>query len=112
MGIEAFGRTIKNVMSELFPSTCRGWSRAATTWCWPTAIRQVASVTSSSETVVFEHLYRALAFPCARRRARTTEAAHRCMLRPMSRMIDGKPGFLVHPRCRQLVTALQGGWAY
>ncbi len=31
---------------------------------------------------------------------------------PMGRMIDGAPGILIHPRCRQLIGALSGRWQY
>ena len=31
---------------------------------------------------------------------------------PMTRMIDGKPGIMIHPRCRRLIRGLSGGWHY
>jgi hypothetical protein len=31
---------------------------------------------------------------------------------PCGRMIDGKPGLLVHKRCVQLIKALKGGWKF
>ena len=68
-------------------------------------------MTSSNETVVFEHLYRAAGFPVRAAPSQDQKLRIDALRAPMQRMIDGKPGFLVHPRCRQLVKALQGGWA-
>lgn len=31
---------------------------------------------------------------------------------PMRRYVEGKPGFLVHPRCKMLVRGLLGGWRF
>ena len=112
MGIEACGRTIKNVMSELFPEHLsrleQGGDDVVLAYGDP-AGRQRDQL---YETVVFEHLYRAAGFPVRAAPSQDQKLRIDALRAPMQRMIDGKPGFLVHPRCRQLVKALQGGWAY
>jgi hypothetical protein len=31
---------------------------------------------------------------------------------PMGRLIEGKPGIIIHPRCKNLIKALQGAWCF
>lgn len=63
------------------------------------------------ETIIFDHL-KARGIPA--REAPTNRIGPRieAVKAPMGRMYEGRPGILIHKRCRRLIKALAGAWHF
>jgi len=63
------------------------------------------------EVTVFDNLHR-LGLPVMEAPSNDPRLRVEAIKAPMGRLVDGKPGIMIHPRCRKLIKALQGAWCY
>lgn len=63
------------------------------------------------ETVVADYI-KALGLPFRAAPSNNIQFRIDATTAPMNRFIDGKPGFLIHPRCKMLRKGLAGRWYY
>lgn len=69
------------------------------------------SATDRQERTTFEIL-RSLGIPAAPALSNDWTKRREAVAVPLSRLIDGQPGLLVHPQCRVLRKGMSGGYAY
>lgn len=102
MGVEEFSNQVNQTLAELFPGR-----ELAEGWGDPAGMKR----DEIYETVVFDHL-KSKDIPM--RGAQTNDIGVRVEATrlPMTRLIDGKPGLLIHKRCKVLRAALAGKWVY
>ena len=111
MGLELFGRMIRQTMAELVPDHVAMAERDPH---WITAYADPAGAERDElyETAVFEHLRRAVGITVRGAPSQDIKLRIDAVRAPMTRLIDGRAGLLVHPRCRKLIRAFSGGWYY
>lgn len=63
------------------------------------------------EEIIFEHLRRR-GIPVQPAPSQATQARIDAIKGPCCRFIDGKPGLIIHPRCKRLIKGLSGGWQF
>lgn len=63
------------------------------------------------ETTFFDHL-QSLGLPVREAPSQDPQLRIEAIRSPFGKMFEGKPGILIHPRCRNLIKGLQGGWSY
>lgn len=100
MGIANFIKMLKPKMGQDFPSGTRFRFFGD-----PSGTRRA----ESDETTVFKTLL-ASGIPAEPTISNEYNMRREGFAAPMSRLIDGQPGFLVHPRCRMLRKGLLGGY--
>lgn len=112
LGVEAFGRMLKQALVERFPKhldrLMAGDDEAIRIVCDPAAHQR----DQIYETVVATHLAQVTGIKVAGAPTQDPKARVDALRAPMTRLIDGQPGFMVDPRCRKLVKGLNGGWCY
>lgn len=112
IGVEAFGRALKQTLVEYFPDhvakLASGDEDAIRIFCDPAAYKR----DEIYETVVATHLRQVTGVPVQGAPTQDPKARVDALRAPMTRLIDGQPGFLVHKRCKKLIRGLNGGWSY
>lgn len=102
MGMAEFSRLFHQLLAEQF-----GGKQVKVMWGDPAGNKP----DDIYEVTAFQHLRKekinALAAPTNHTKPRVD-----AIRLPMGRLIDGKPGFMVHPRCKMLVKGLAGAWNY
>jgi hypothetical protein len=63
------------------------------------------------ETTFFDHLH-SLGLPVMEAPSQDPQLRIEAIRSPFGKMFEGKPGILIHPRCRNLIKGLQGAWSY
>lgn len=111
LGVERFGRLIREQLADLFSDHV---AKAEEEDDWITAWGDPAGKERDElyETAVFDHLQRACGVKVRPAPSQEIKLRIDAIRAPMTRMIDGKPGFMIHPRCRKLIRGLGGGWFY
>lgn len=102
MGAVRFGELLHQAMVERYPgmqfasvsADPAGDSRAQTDERTPMAILRAAGI------------------PAERAPSNDFVQRREAVAKPMMRLIDGEPGYLIHPQCRQLRKAKAGGYCY
>jgi hypothetical protein len=102
MGLDRFADMILQTMSEVLPGRRidRGWGDPAG-----------ATRDEIFETVAFQHM-RSKGIPIYPAQSNSPKARVEAWRRPMTRLIMGKPGLLIHKRCKVLRAGLAGRWFY
>jgi hypothetical protein len=102
MGLDRFADQIIQTMAELFPgrSLDRGFGDPAG-----------ATRDEIFETVAFQHM-RSKGVPMYAAPSNSPKARIEAWRRPMTRLINGKPGILIHKRCKMLRAGLAGRWHF
>lgn len=112
IGVEAFGRALKQALVEYFPDHVaqlgNGDEDAIRIFCDPAAYKR----DEIYETVVATHLRTVTGIAVQGSPTQDPKARVDALRAPMTRLIDGQPGFLVHNRCKKLIKGLNGGWCY
>jgi len=102
MGIEEFSNQVNQTMAELFPGRELEYG-----WGDPAGQKR----DEIYETVVFNHL-KSKGIPIKGAPTNAIETRIEGTRMPMTRMIDGKSGILIHKRCKVLRAGLAGKWIY
>lgn len=102
MGIDEFARQIKLTLEELFEGRQidKGWGDPAG-----------KNRDEIYEVAVMQHM-RDRGIPIYAAPTNASQARIDGIMAPMGRMIQGKPGFMIHKRCRLLRAGLAGKWRY
>lgn len=102
MGVEEFSNQVNQTLAEIFPGREleEGWGDPAG-----------AKRDEIYETVVFTHLNNK-GIPMKGAQTNAIQTRVEATRLPMTRLIDGKPGLLIHKRCKVLRAALAGKWVY
>lgn len=102
MGIDRFSDMVLETHSELFPERKieRGFGD-------PSGAKR----DEIYETVVFQHM-RGKGVPMYAAPTNDIQPRIQAIRRPMTRLIMGKPGFLIHKRCKTLRAGLTGRWRF
>lgn len=102
MGLDSFSRQVKHAVADLFPNV-----KISTGYGDPAG----ATKDEIFEVMAFDHLRQQglPIFPAPSNKPKMRVEAIRT---PMGRMIDGKPGILIHKRCKVLRKGLSGAWQY
>lgn len=101
MGAARFGRTLQPYLKERFP-THQGY----TIWGDPAGEEQDAN-----DQTVFQVLA-ANGIIAAKAPSQDPTMRREALRGPLTRLIDGQPGFLVHPRCQMIRRGLGGRFRY
>lgn len=112
MGIENFGRQIKNELADRFPEHLRQLEAGDEDAITATGDPAGGKRDELYEDVVFEHVQRACGIKVRPAPSQDPKLRIDALCAPMQRTIDGLPGFMVHPRCRKFIRGLSGGWFY
>lgn len=111
LGVEQFGRQIRNQLADLFPQhMAKAETDDETIVAWGDPAGKQRD--ELYETAVFEHLTRACGVKVRGAPSQVIQLRIDALRAPMTRFVDGKPGILIHPRCRKLIRGLNGGWFY
>ena len=103
MGVEAFSKNLRDFISINLPAGAE--------------IRKVSTDPAAEkrdeifETKVNEYL-RAEGFPVVPAPTNDQHVRREAIASPCTRMIQGKPALLIHPRCKTLINGLKGKWDY
>lgn len=102
MGVESFAKTLRDHVHQNYPEI---------------PVQEVTTDPAAEqrdqifETKVNEYL-RAAGFPVRPAPTNNWAIRRQAIADPCSRIIQGKPGLLVHPRCKMLVNGLRGKWDF
>lgn len=104
IGMSRFGELVASMLSQWF-----GGIAEVEVWGDPAA----GARSQTDERTALSVMQAALR-DCAVRPAPTNAPAARleAVRRPLTRMVDGEPGFLLSPACKRLRRALAGGYAF
>ena len=104
MGVERFTMAVKLAFAEAFPTRKIEDSQF---------FGDPAGITKDPvyEFTAFEHFRRfgITVFPAPTNETKTRIDAIKS---PMGRMVNGRPGILIHRRCKNLIKGLSGAWQY
>lgn len=102
MGVDRFADQVLATKAQLFPDRPLGWGFGD-----PSGAKK----DEIYETIVFEHL-RAKGIPLRAAPTNAIKPRLEAYERACTRLIDGKPGLLVHRRCTMLRAGLSGKWRF
>ena len=104
MGLVRFGEEVNYSLAEYFPTNETHLGRF---WGDPAGRTRDPLF----ETTVFDHLHM-LGLPVFEAPSNNPQLRVEAIKSPMGRMVDGSPGIIIHPRCKNLIKGLLGGWSY
>lgn len=102
MGVDNFVRVLKLHVTEMYPGM-----EIESVILDPAAEQR----DQLFEQKISEYL-RAEGFPARVAPTNDWRVRRQAIADPCSRLIDGKPGLLVHPRCKKLINGLKGKWDF
>lgn len=111
LGADTMGRLISQTMAEHYPvqwASRLGERPMVEAWADPSCTKR----DEIYEEVVADHLKKVCGIKVRPAPSQDPHLRIEAIKGPLQRLVDGKPGLLVHPRCRTLVKALAGGWSY
>lgn len=112
LGLEAFGRMLKAELADRFPDHVAALEAGDDEMVAATADPAGAQRDELYETAAFDHLKRQVGIRVRAAPTQDPQLRIDALRAPMTRTIDGLPGFMVHERCRKLARGLGGGWHY
>ena len=104
IGLSEFAAELSHVLSHRFPSMENKVQRF---WGDPAGRQRDALFA----VTVFDHL-QAMGLPVMEAPSNDPRLRIEAIKAPLTRMCDGQPAILIHPRCKNLIKALQGAWCY
>lgn len=110
LGVDTFGRLLAAELAQRFPEhhAKLGEEGGPIVYGDPAGTKR----DELFETAAFDHLTKQYGFRCKPAPSQDPLLRINAIKAPCERRIDGKPGLMVHPRCRKLIKGLQGGWHY
>jgi len=104
IGLVRFGEEVNYIISDNFPGVDTKLGRF---WGDPAGRTRDPLF----EVTVFDHLHM-LGLPVFEAPSNNPQLRVEAIKSPMGRMVDGQPGIMSHPRCKNLIKGLLGGWSY
>jgi hypothetical protein len=104
IGLAGFSEDLSRVIANRFPGMDCKVQRF---WGDPAGRQRDALFA----VTVFDHL-QAMGLPVMEAPSNDPRLRIEAIKAPMGRLVDGKPGIIIHPRCRNLIKGLQGAWSY
>lgn len=102
MGIERFGNLWRTEMQARYPQMT--WQRITGD--------PAGNARNDDERTTYDILRRACQVPAVPAETNDPTMRREAFASPMTRLIDGEPGLLIHPQCKRLRKALAGGYHY
>jgi hypothetical protein len=104
IGLHRFAEEVSYVLSARFPNP---QNRIQHFWGDPAGRTRDPLF----EVTVFDHLM-GMGLPVMEAPSNDPRLRVEAIKSPMGRLVEGKPGIIIHPRCKQLIKGLLGGWSY
>lgn len=104
MGIERFGNLWKQEMQARYPGPTFTFARITGD--------PAGNARNDDERTTFDILRKACGVPAQPAQTNDFTMRREAFASPMTRLIDGEPGLIIHPQCKRLRKGLAGGYHY